>query len=382
MTEEEIRESIEGNDSVTMVTKYEAFEIDTDSIDFSEYSVHLWDCDEYTFEEILFIGRGTRMTEHFCTLGCDPEFFFKKGGKVIPSRRVVPRFSTSVTRDGFQGEINPDNNVCREVTGENIADALEEAEDMAQDKGAELAFSVGEVVDKDTFLSLPAPMRRFGCSPTANPYEDTKRVTGVREKFRSGGGHIHMGGSMITRLTEQQPEKLIKLLDIVCGNTCVLIDRDEANITRRKHYGRAGEHRMKSYGLEYRVPSNFWLRHYMLWSMVTGLARNAMWLTDHKIGDEIIEKISTRKVRKAINENNKELAFEVFNEYASILHKHNVIFGTGISIMNTDAFIRWASKKNPIDSLGVNTVEQSLEVWRDHRDNSGIGFERGLTDLV
>ena len=47
-------------------------------------------------------------------IGCDPEFFFRKDGKIIGSEQVLPKDgwhwidrSWSIVRDGVQAEIHP-----------------------------------------------------------------------------------------------------------------------------------------------------------------------------------------------------------------------------------------------------------------------------------
>ena len=53
--------------------------------------------------------------------------------------------------------------------------------------------------------------------------------------------------------------EITKQLDFVLGVPSVLLDRD--GLTRRSLYGKAGAFRPKPYGAEYRVLSNFWLKH-------------------------------------------------------------------------------------------------------------------------
>jgi len=220
-------------------------------------------------------------------------------------------------------------------------------------------------------------MRRFGCNPTENAHEKTfRRVTGLRERFRAAGGHIHIGVSD-SRITSDIP-KAVALMDIVVGNTCVLIDRDPDNARRRLNYGRAGEYRVKTYGIEYRVPSNFWLRSYTLWSMVSQLCRNALSIQYWGKADDLISRFDMRKVRKAINENDFELAKENFNILAQFL-RENSAFGYGLSANRIDKFYTWATSENPLEQWA--TIEDAIESWNNKTRTGGIGFEYFIDHL-
>jgi hypothetical protein len=104
--------------------------------------------------------------------------------------------------------------------------------------------------------------------------------------------------------------------DILVGNTCVMLDRDEGQIERRKLYGRAGEYRKNDHGYEYRTLSNFWLRSYPLTSLVFGLSRLANAAIfyegsfERKPIDELLACVEPSLIAQAINENNLELAQE------------------------------------------------------------------------
>lgn len=127
-------------------------------------------------------------------------------------------------------------------------------------------------------------------------------------------------------------EKLVPLLDILLGNTSVLIDRDPHAAERRKVYGRAGEYRLPKHGLEYRTLSNFWLRAYPLMHGMMGLARLGLdILTAEEIALEgggwgavkrLTELVSIDKVRTAINENNLDLAKENYAGVRKFIEDH------------------------------------------------------------
>jgi len=310
------------------------------------------------------------------TFGSDPELFFVKNGQIVPSNDVITTDGGDVTRDGFQLELNPQGHTCREIAGSNIARALFRAEEIASNIGAELSIAVGVTVGDEAWKKSTFETRRFGCNPTSNVYQKINRLaTGMRIRFRSGAGHIHIGG--LNAHEKADLPTIVKLMDIIGGNTAVLIDRDENNAHRRKYYGRAGEYRPKQYGLEYRVFSNFWLRHYVLWSMASGLLRNAVGIYRAGLADDLIKRFDMVKVREAINTNDKALAMENFLIYKKFLEDKNIFTGSGIDIGNVDLFLAWANKKDPIAELAP-TLKSTFDSWEEKLHYGANGFEKFL----
>jgi hypothetical protein len=185
---------------------------------------------------------------------------------------------------------------------------------------------------------LPASSRVLGCNPSLNVYGyEPISVDPVDYPYRSAGGHIHFGtqdnnaGNKLKAVL-RDTETTVRLLDAICGNTCVLIDRDRGNKKRREVYGRAGEHRLPDHGLEYRTLSNFWVFDYVLVSFVMGLARQAIHIAyesyyrnkegvrvqGRNYAQELLSLLNEQDVRDAINNNDKKLAlknFKIVSQY-------------------------------------------------------------------
>ncbi len=141
--------------------------------------------------------------------------------------------------------------------------------------------------------------RRFACDPDFDPYEVTINVMPADASagtLRSCGGHIHLGNSEIGGNFMMQLE-IVKTLDVFLGIPSLLLDKDPTSQRRRKLYGKAGAHRPKSYGVEYRALGNFWLSHPDLTRLMWRFVRDAM--EAHQNGH--VEGINKNTVRKVIN---------------------------------------------------------------------------------
>ena len=266
--------------------------------------------------------------------GADPELFLSKDGQVIGAEKVLPKEGIRLRNlqtdelegkpvviiDGVQAELNPVPSHCRQVFSNNLAICFQKlAEQMAKHGDIKADFASTVEVSKQEMLSLDKSSQQFGCAPSKNAYKDSEiRIKDASKYYkRSAGGHIHIGHQNIPALVQLFTEKhkeVAQMLDILVGNTCVLLDRDEGNIERRKVYGRAGEYRLPPHGFEYRTLSNFWLRSYQLTSFVLAMTRFAVSVAmDKDAPAQILACVDMEKIQKAINENSFELAYENFN---------------------------------------------------------------------
>lgn len=293
------------------------------------------------------------------SFGADPEFFFQdKSGSVIGAEKVLPKEGVRdmsrtykvitnpdtgaleyardaageriveikpsgthkyIIIDGVQAEFNVVPNVCRQSFSNNLAICFRKTAEQIGGKDIVASFAQTVTVDKEEMQTLSREAQQFGCAPSKNAYGLTKVAIKDASKYysRSAGGHIHIGhgGSQEVQIILRNTDVTVPILDIIVGNTCVLIDRDKGNIERRKNYGRAGEFRLPKHGLEYRTLSNFWLRSYQTMSLVLGLVRFAVSVAgDEVVSKELLALVDIEKVAKAINENDAVLAQENFDK--------------------------------------------------------------------
>jgi len=292
-----------------------------------------------------------RIVRAYVVLGADPELFLAKRGRTVGSEKVIPEEGLKterddkVIRDGVQVEFNPTAQSCRQFLAQHMASCFKTLHKSLENTGLKISYDATVEVTKAEMRSLSPGSRKFGCKPSKNAYHEGEylnEVDGETFMQRSAGGHIHLGfyegtehnSKTMKNLMKKHPATLVKLLDYVLGNTCVLLDRDPGTKERRKMYGKAGEYRTPKHGLEYRVLSNFWIKDYKLMSFVFGLARQAMSIayssvegahgaskTSPDFMAEIFAAVPEKDIIKAINQNDAVLAMRNFKKIRPILER-------------------------------------------------------------
>ncbi len=323
-------------------------------------------------------------------LGGDPEFFFEGGGKVVGAEKVLkeggkevksarvsesntPSFDdfSAFVLDGVQVELNPAPHLCRQSLGHEIALAFHALRKHLKGmEGMSATMKTTIDLDPEELNSLSDKARVFGCEPSFNLYDSKSRIEVDASTYlkRSAGGHIHLG-------LEQSPpvfhdrKSLVPLLDTLLGLPCVLIDRDEGNVERRKHYGRAGEYRLPKHGLEYRTPSNFWLRAYPLTSLVMAQARMAVNVLGMKTvhpsvswdaSSSLLKEVDLSAVREAINTNDLDLAKGCWEPVKGWLKEHTTYYSSGLNSSTLSSFSSFAEgvqEKGLESYFGTDPIE-------------------------
>jgi Phage phiEco32-like COOH.NH2 ligase-type 2 len=157
----------------------------------------------------------------------------------------------------------------------------------------------------DEELEDPAA-RVFGCDPDYNAWTGKRnpKPKASDPNLRSCGGHIHVGG-----LPEGIDKKrVIRCMDFFLGVPSALMDDGEK---RKELYGKRGAYRDKSYGVEYRTLSNFWVFDAKLrqwaWDNTERAVKAAMeGFEVEELDDEILS---------AIDKNDKIVAAELCKTY-------------------------------------------------------------------
>lgn len=327
-------------------------------------------------------------------LGTDPELFLAASdGDIIGAERVIdkeglkmpqqldpqtgkPMVNRNIVLDGVQLELHPAPSTCRQslaaglaILFQNLRNALATRED-----GVRASFEPVVHVSKKEMDQLSDAAKTLGCAPSLNAAKANATVKVAKRDalMRSAGGHIHMGIGALRPLLAADNGKgakpLVDLFDILCGLPCVLLDRDPNAAKRRRVYGRAGEYRLPAWGIEYRVPSNFWLRNYLLMHFVTGQLTQALdvWTystheaatacggkaSSFNFAADLTKRVDMKNVHKAINRNDLELARREWKKVAAWIEEHvptYPIYGKGLSsgiqLLNFDYFAEVIAEK-------------------------------------
>ena len=337
----------------------------------------------------------------YLNFGSDPEFFFCKKtafgrkGAVVGSEKILPegglvlqgRSKASIVRDGVQAELNPVQNTCRQRCANEIASNFRTIAELVKTKKVTINWNPIVRVTKSEMDSLSPKSKIFGCMPSKNAYEEkVEQPDAATYPFRSAGGHIHIGyvyptGQDQARdiLTKENSNDVVKILDIIVGNTCVLIDRHPGNIERRKAYGRAGEYRKPSHGIEYRVLSNFWLQNYVLMSMAYGLVRlgiNMFALPEAR--EALMAAVTEENIRNAINNNDFELAMKNFKKIKPIIEKFSTS-NHSLHRSNLKAFNHFVCRGIKKWFKGDPLKHWTSPTWSSQ---GGLGWESFLEGIV
>lgn len=340
-------------------------------------------------------------------LGCDPEFFFKFKGEIVGAEKFIPTkgltamqdsrgFGSTQSKfiiDGVQAELNPRPDQCRANLANEIAACFKTLYEELKKRGNDVTADFSRIVEisKENLMQLDEKSRMFGCAPSKTIYK-TKAGVKIADvdpteyRVRAAGGHIHIGTvpfsgyeNRIERALTTDHKKTVAMLDLICGNTCVLVDRDPGNIERRKVYGKAGEFRLPAHGLEYRTLSNFWLTAYPLMSMAFGMARLAVQIVadpNHEmLINEFTNKVKAKNVRDAINNNDFDLAMDNFSKIENLILE---LCGTSggaypIDKINIKEFYYFISKIQS-DGLGYWFKEDPLMHWVKLKEAHTGGF--------
>ncbi len=163
-------------------------------------------------------------------------------------------------------------------------------------------------------LSSPQA-QHVGCSPDFNAWTGEQNPPVNPEllgNVRTSGGHVHVSWEIDAVPFEELEDnrtlhqyRMVRMLDLTLGVPSILLDTDSR---RRKYYGKAGAHRPKEYGVEYRVLSNFWIKNskYMEWvfnqvkmacSYINLLPNGVV---DHATSRAIIETLNTGDKDRAL----------------------------------------------------------------------------------
>lgn len=139
-----------------------------------------------------------------------------------------------------------------------VSAALRSVSDYVNKSGIQ-CYQLPEIENFSAETLMHPLTNTIGCDPDFCAYDEnpdnprTCDFNPLATKKRFFGGHIHVGydKEMIP------PWALVRVIEVL--NYLPFLNKDDQK-DRRKYYGLGGLFRPKSYGVEYRTPSNFWLQ--------------------------------------------------------------------------------------------------------------------------
>lgn len=275
-------------------------------------------------------------------LGTDPEVFVVDAdGSVIPAFTFLPAkdkpakfdgycnpwrpgaYDKSYTAfwDGFQAEYTVPDSYCIAQLADEVRCGLKFVLKAARKVNPQARLSHLSVLDtpQDLLDVSPPEGVLLGCDPSYNAYFEgvNPQLEGIqpsRLPVRFAGFHVHVGCGLTT---EKAAKPIVKAIDRIAGVASVAIFRGLENEVRRRYYGLAGEFRLPTHGLEYRVLSSVALNHPILVHLCFDLVRMG-----HAFGNQgylHAWDATDAEVATAINELNVELALEMLNRNKPLL---------------------------------------------------------------
>lgn len=207
-------------------------------------------------------------------LGADPEVFLKckTSGKYISGYGFLPGTKKepfkikdgAVQKDGMAAEFNIDPAGTADEFITRTMSVMSQLQDMVKDY-AEISIESCVDFDDDIWEQTPEEAKILGCDPDFNAYTGKPNPKPEpKTNFRTAAGHIHLGWT--DGVDPHNPHHfeacriLTRELDLHLGLPLAFLDTSEGSIKRKLLYGKPGAFRPKPYGLEYRVPSNYWLK--------------------------------------------------------------------------------------------------------------------------
>jgi hypothetical protein len=270
------------------------------------------------------------MPEKRNTIGTDPEFFLvdKKTGKLVSAIPHIEGTKYNPEPLPSGGSIQRDNVALEFATppaesGEDLVAKVRNAfMDVFKKVGDAYDIAAIPSADFDPDQLDHEEAKAFGCEPDYDAWEfkiNEPPPLAETSTFRSCGAHIHVGhvkGDGNDFLLEIEGKILtVKMMDLVHGIISTVLDNSEAAIKRRKLYGKAGCHRPTSYGVEYRVLSNFWMKSPQLVMLMDSLTQDVLRFIRDKQAEGMIEEIGEKTIKNTINKGSVSKARKIVDNY-------------------------------------------------------------------
>lgn len=205
--------------------------------------------------------------------GTDPEVFLRNkiSGQFISAHGMFPGTKYkpypvkkgAIQVDGNALEFNIDPARDFEEFSDNIDTVLDYMTEMVKlvDNELEICFTPVAEFDPNYFQDLPADAKILGCNPDFNIFGYQNDIDPMLEitPIRTAAGHIHLGFTSGKKNSDEGHFTFCTKLANHLYSHEFMAPKTDSEHKRLSYYGSNGAFRPKSYGLEYRAPSNLWV---------------------------------------------------------------------------------------------------------------------------
>lgn len=248
-------------------------------------------------------------------VGADVEVFVQdiESGVIESSIGIIPGskdkpYKTKhgfIHKDNVLAEFNMPPADNRTAFRSNVLNVLADLKKVLAKQGKTYAIEASYILE-DRYLNHYRA-KRFGCDPDFNVWElhSPPRIidSGLAGNLRTAGGHIHLG--FPEKVTMEEQIMVAKSCELHIGLPSVILDNDTE---RKKLYGVSGVFRHKPYGIEYRVPSNFWIKNKELIDWAFKAAVYSYYSREYVL--ELTNE-DTAEIQRTINNNDKDSAYQL-----------------------------------------------------------------------
>ena len=253
------------------------------------------------------------------TVGADPELFLVNKKAQFVS--AIGKFGGTKRHPKPLGKIKgmmvQEDNVAVEFnipparTSFDFQTSIQTALDLLAKKATKMHLSLAIVPSAEFPLKelRHNKARDFGCDPDFNVWslEFNPRPFNANKQLRSAGGHVHIG------VDKCDPILLGRACDLFLGCPSIMFDSD---LSRRLLYGKSGAIRQKSYGIEYRTLSNFWIKSHQLMKLVFEQVEQAIAFTQQ---GKTISDLDSKVIQHCINQSD-------MNSLRILTKKFNLVY--------------------------------------------------------
>lgn len=295
-------------------------------------------------------------------LGADPELFVKRkdtgelasahGLVVGDKKNPTPVPFGAVQVDGMALEFNIDPTKEGEFS-HHINAVMETLAKMCPEYDL-IAEPVAEF-GRELIDAQPEEAKILGCEPDFCAWTDGEANVppNVDAPFRTGAGHVHIGWceDVDNKHWEhiEACHMVCKQLDFLVASAALFFDTDTK---RRELYGCAGAYRPKSYGVEYRTLSNFWLSEQRYIDWIEKAVRHALRLLERDSKAYIHFAHRQRVIREMVNGDEKRCDWMI----AEILDFYEMPLPAGWVIQ-----YKWGDPATLVDELAEERVVERRE---------------------